>query len=137
MFYIHEKIKKNHYEKRLKIIRKWIKIRRIWKTKFALIFYSDYFKKIKFFETFEKMLKDFKIYCNDDSLHQHDTYMSVFDVDVSEFEKNESKNDIKFKKKNQNKKKIPFVNIRKSDFKLKSKTKIKTVNELIVETFRK
>ena len=52
------------------------------------------------------MLKNFKIYCNDNSLHQHDTYMSVSDVNVSEFEKNESKNDIEFKKKNQNKKKF-------------------------------
>ena len=32
--------------------------------------------------------------------------MPVSDVDVSKFEKNESKNDIEFKKKNQNKKKL-------------------------------
>ena len=84
------------------------------------------------------MLKNFKIYCNDNSLHQHDTYMSVPDVNVSEFEKNESKNDIESKKKNQNKKKkIPFVNIKKSNFKFKSKAKIKTVNKLVAETSRK
>ena len=52
------------------------------------------------------MLKDFKIYCNNDSLHQHDTYMAVFDVNVSEFEKNELKNDIEFKKKIKTKKKF-------------------------------
>ena len=69
-----------------------------------MTFYSDHFKKVKFSEIFEKMLKNLKIYCNDDSLHQHDTYMSVSDVNVSEFEKNELKNDIKFKKKNQKKK---------------------------------
>ena len=137
MLHTHEKIKKNYYEKKFKIIRKWIKVKKIWKTKFALTLYSDYFKKIKFSEIFEKMLKNLKTYCNDDSLHQHDTYMSVSDVDVSEFEKNESKNDIESKKKNQNKKKTSFVNIRKSDFKIKSKAKIKTVNELVAETSRK
>ena len=137
MLHIHEKIRKNHYEKKLKIVRKWIKVKRTWEAKFILTFYSDYFKQIKFFEIFEKMLKNLKTYCNDDSLHQHDTYMSVSDVNVSEFEKNESKNDIEFKKKNQNKKKIPFVNIKKSDFKIKSKAKVKTVNELIAETSRK
>ena len=137
MLHIHEKIRKNHYEKKLKIVRKWIKVKRTWEAKFILTFYSDYFKQIKFFEIFEKMLKNLKTYCNDDSLHQHDTYMSVSDVDVSEFEKNESKNDIESKKKNQNKKKTSFVNIRKSDFKLKSKTKVKTVDKLVAETSRK
>ena len=105
MLHTHEKIKKNHYEKKLKIVRKWIKARKIWKAEFALILYSDYFKEIKFPEILEKMLKDFKIYCNDDPLHQHDTYMPVPDVNVSEFEKNESENDTESKKKNQNKKK--------------------------------
>ena len=137
MFHIHEKVRKNYYEKKIQIIRKWIKIKKIWKTKFVLTLYSDDFKKIKFFEIFEKMLKDFKIYCNDDLLHQHDTYISVFDVNVIEFEKNESKNDIEFKKKNQNKKKISFVNIKKSNFKFKSKAKVKIVNKLIAETSRK
>ena len=68
--------------------------------------YSDYFKKIKFSEIFEKMLKNLKTYCNDDSLHQHDTYMSVSDVDVSEFEKNESKMISNLKKKIRTKKRL-------------------------------
>ena len=63
-----------------------------------MIFYSDYFKIVKFFKIFEKILKDLKIYYNNNSHHQHDTYMSVSDVNVSEFDENKSEKNTKFKK---------------------------------------